>query len=103
MGGSVALALRALGWHVTGSDVDPARAARGLELGAFDAVGDDPDAEITFVCAPVLAVVDLARTALARGGIVTDIGSVKGPILAPSQASATLVPEPDGLPEFVIV
>lgn len=81
MGGSVALALRGLGWHVTGSDLDPGRAARGLELGAFDAVGDDPDAEITFVCAPVLAVADLAQAALERGGIVTDIGSVKGPIV----------------------
>ena len=53
IGGSIGLGLRARGWHVTGRDRDRERAARGLELGALDAVGDDPDAEITFVATPV--------------------------------------------------
>ena len=84
MGGSVALALRAQGWHVTGSDLDESRAQRGHELGAFDALGADDSAEITFVCTPVLSVADMAKAALAGNpqGIVTDIGSVKGPICA---------------------
>src|SRR3954452_12422862 len=82
IGGSIGLGLRARGWHVTGRDRDPERAARGLELGALDAVGDDPDAEITFVATPVGAVTDEARKALAAGGVVTDVGSVKGPIVA---------------------
>ncbi|HEX3393543.1 MAG TPA: hypothetical protein VHS52_03360, partial [Acidimicrobiales bacterium] len=49
IGGSIGLALRARGWHVTGSDIDPVRAARALARGVLDAVGDDPDAEVTFV------------------------------------------------------
>jgi prephenate dehydrogenase len=82
IGGSIGLALRARGWHVTGRDDDPARAARALELGALDAVGDDAAAELTFVATPVSAVVGEARAALAHGGLVTDVGSVKAPIVA---------------------
>lgn len=83
IGGSIGLALRQRGWHVTGDDRDPARAARALELGALDAVGTDPDAEITFLATPVRAVVDAARAALAdTAGIVSDVGSVKGSIVA---------------------
>ena len=38
------LALRHLGWHVTGSDADPASAQRALELGAIEEVWfDGPD------------------------------------------------------------
>ena len=81
IGGSIGLALRKQGWHVTGRDRDPERAARALELGALDAVGDDPDAEVTFVATPVGAVADEARKALAAGGVVSDVGSVKGPIV----------------------
>jgi prephenate dehydrogenase len=83
IGGSIGLALRQRGWHVTGTDHDPRRAARALALGALDAVGHDSDAEITFLATPVRAVVDAAREALATtSGIVTDVGSVKGSIVA---------------------
>jgi prephenate dehydrogenase len=82
IGGSIGLALRARGWHVTGRDADPARAARARELGALDEVGEDSQADVTFVATPVSAIVDEARQALARGGVVTDVGSVKGPIVA---------------------
>jgi len=81
IGGSIGLALRARGWHVTGTDRDEARAARALELGAIDAAGWDPDAEITFLATPVQAVAAAAREALAAGpGVVTDVGSVKASI-----------------------
>lgn len=82
IGGSIGLALRARGWHVTGRDADPGRAARALELGALDALGEDPGAEITFIATPVSAVVAEARRALAHGGVVTDVGGVKGPVVA---------------------
>jgi prephenate dehydrogenase len=82
IGGSVGLALRAAGWHVTGTDADPARAERALERGAIDAVGSDPDAEVTFVAVPVSAVPAAARAALDAGGVVTDVGSVKAPVVA---------------------
>jgi prephenate dehydrogenase len=82
IGGSIGLALRGLGWRVTGTDRDEARVARALELGTLDAVGIDPDASITFVATPVGAVVEAARSALATGpGIVTDVGSVKASIV----------------------
>lgn len=81
IGGSLGLALRREGWHVTGRDRDDARAAKALDLGALDAVGDDPSAELTFVATPVGAVSAEVSTALAGGGVVTDVGSVKGSIV----------------------
>ncbi len=81
MGGSVGLALRAQGWTVWGSDHCDDFVRRGIERGAFDVAGFEPTAEVTFVCTPVLTVVELAREALTHGGIVTDIGSVKSPIV----------------------
>jgi prephenate dehydrogenase len=82
VGGSVAAALRAAGWHVTGSDAGEETARRALELGLVDALGDDPDAELTVVAVPVGAVPELARAALERGGVVTDVGSVKASVVA---------------------
>jgi prephenate dehydrogenase len=82
IGGSIGLALRERGWFVTGTDRDEARAQRALELGALDAVGDDAAAEVTFVATPVGSVADASRAALARGAVVTDVGSVKGSIVA---------------------
>ncbi len=82
IGGSIGLALRRKGWHVTGQDHDDTTASRALELGALDVVGSDPNAEITFLATPVRAVAQVAREALAAGtGIVTDVGSVKGSIV----------------------
>jgi prephenate dehydrogenase len=82
IGGSVGRALRSAGWHVTGTDHDPDRVQRALELGAIDAAGTDPAAEITFVAVPVSAVPAAAQDALAHGGVVTDVGSVKAPVVA---------------------
>jgi prephenate dehydrogenase len=82
IGGSIGLALRQQGWHVTGRDRDEAMAARALERGALDAVGSDLDPDITFVATPVGAVVAEVAAALATGtGLVTDGGSVKTPML----------------------
>jgi len=82
IGGSIGMRLRAMGWHVTGRDRDPARADRALELGALDAVGDDAEATITFVATPVAAIATEARRALgAGGGLVTDVGGVKASVV----------------------
>jgi prephenate dehydrogenase len=82
VGGSIGMRLRREGWHVTGRDRDLARASRALALGALDAVGDDPEADVTFVATPVRAVAEEARAALAAGpGLVTDVGSVKASIV----------------------
>lgn len=82
IGGSVAAALREAGWHVTGTDEDAPRLARAVERGLLDATGVDPDAEVTFIATPVGTVPQLARQALERGGVVTDVGSVKAPLVA---------------------
>lgn len=82
IGGSIGLALRARGWHVSGVDTDAARATRAVEVGALDEVGDDPDATITFVATPAGAVVECARRALTSGSVVTDVAGTKEPIVA---------------------
>jgi prephenate dehydrogenase len=84
IGGSIGLALRRRGWHVSGLDRDQDRAERALTLGALDAVGPDPGAEVTFVATPAGAVVAEARRALAAvadDGVVTDVAGVKSPIV----------------------
>ncbi len=82
IGGSIGLRLREQGWHVTGRDADASSADRARELGALDAVGDDADAEITFVATPVGVVAAEVRRALSEThGLVTDVGSVKTPML----------------------
>jgi len=87
VGGSLGLALRARGWHVTGRDIDPERAAEALAGGAFDALGDDPDAGIVVVATPVAAVAGIARSVLgdpARPAdvVVSDVSGVKTPVVA---------------------
>jgi prephenate dehydrogenase len=82
VGGSIGLALRALGWHVTGCDRDDRAQARALELGALDAIGVADDVELTFIATPVGAIPGEVRAALERcRGLVTDVGSVKAPML----------------------
>ncbi len=81
IGGSVASALRAKGWHVTGSDRDPAQEMRALESGVISAVGTDSESEISFVATPVSEVATEATRLLAETiGVVTDTGSVKSGI-----------------------
>jgi len=73
IGGSIGMALRARGWHVTGHDVDPERAERARRAGALDAVGVDHEAHVTFVATPLEAVAE---------AVVTDVAGVKGPVVA---------------------
>jgi prephenate dehydrogenase len=81
IGGSIGLSLRAAGWWVTGSDVDELRARQAVRLGAVHELGQNRRADATFVATPPAAISDLAAEVLATGdGVVTDVGSVKGPI-----------------------
>jgi prephenate dehydrogenase len=84
IGASVALALRADGWTVSGVDTDPARAADALAAGVIDTVGLDPEADLVVVAVPVSSVAAAARTALdaCATATVTDVGSVKAPVAA---------------------
>lgn len=81
IGGSIGLALRARGWRVTGADRSDATVAEAVQRGVIDGPVGGP-VDLTFVATPVLAVEAAVREALARGsGIVTDVGSVKAPIV----------------------
>jgi prephenate dehydrogenase len=83
IGGSIGLALRGAGWRVSGTDADDDRPARAVEAGAIDAVGLDPEADLTVVATPVGSIPEAVRSALAATrGPVTDVGSVKGPLVA---------------------
>ncbi len=83
IGGSIGLALRERGWWVTGTDRDEAVAVEAMNRGVLDAVGPPVGADITFVATPVGSAATEARKALAGGeGLVTDVGSVKAPIVA---------------------
>lgn len=84
MGGSVGLALRAQGWHVSADDKSVSCVQRGIELGAFDEYVDlaarrEPlDVDLSVVAVPVLSVPAVVSEVLAKTtGLVTDLGSVK--------------------------
>jgi prephenate dehydrogenase len=92
IGGSIGLAARE---HVEDAEVvgfgrDRGRLGRARELGAIDRAADSvpaalDGADLCFACAPVGALPDLVRAALAAAGpdcVVTDVGSTKQGLLA---------------------
>jgi prephenate dehydrogenase len=82
IGASIGLALRNAGWFVTGRDTDGERLAAAIELGAVNAAGEDPEADVTFVATPVSSVAAEVRHALdSTSGLVTDVASVKSPLM----------------------
>ena len=87
IGGSVGLALRQRGWHVSGVDAEAGVAARAVTLGALSVEGDDPDASLVVVATPVhdagAVIADLlARTDRRPDAVLTDVGSVKSSLVA---------------------
>jgi len=84
IGSSVALALRAAGWAVTGSDLDVAIERAALETKVIDATQPrDPD--LVVVATPARAVVEVVNRLLGSldrsDVIVTDVAGVKGSIV----------------------
>lgn len=90
IGGSLARACRGgLAARVVGLDADPINLNRAIGLGLVDEVGDFPagvaGADLVVVAVPVGALAEVVRAAaphLAPGCIVTDVGSVKGDLVA---------------------
>jgi prephenate dehydrogenase len=87
IGGSVGAGLRQRGWHVSGVDAAPGVAARAVELGVLTTEGEDHDAELVVVATPVHEAAGIIRGILDSGrwspdAVITDVGSVKGPLVA---------------------
>jgi prephenate dehydrogenase len=87
IGGSVGMALRNRGWWVSGVDAADGVAARAVELGALSEEGIDHHADLVVVAAPVHATGEiiggiLASTNWDPGVVITDVGGVKGPLVA---------------------
>lgn len=83
IGGSVALVLRRLGWHVIGVDNDETRAQEALAAEVVDEMGEMRPCDLAVIATPVNSIAELAQAALDAGAaVVTDVGSVKEPIAA---------------------
>ena len=83
IGGSVGIALRKQGWHVSAVDSDGEAAHQAVRVGAADEVSYDDASELVVIAAPVGAIADLAKEALERTkAVVTDVGSTKADICA---------------------
>lgn len=83
IGGSVALALKDLGYTVGGTDHDAAAVDRAVADGVIAQAGLPANARFTVVATPVDTIPDGVKQALAETtGWVTDTGSVKGAIAA---------------------
>lgn len=81
VGGSVGLALRRQGWHVSVTDVDPDSQSRAVELGVADDTVFDVGADLTVIATPVSSISQAALDALEKtSGMVTDVGSTKAEI-----------------------
>ena len=78
IGGSVGLALRSAGWHVTGVDASADVAIRALEIGAIDAIGEPGPCDLAVIATPVNHLAQMAVELLDAGAaVVTDVGGVK--------------------------
>jgi prephenate dehydrogenase len=102
IGGSIGLALRRDGVAVCGFDHDPARAEAARELGAVARLAASvkeavAGADLTVVAVPVGHVAEVVVEALDAGAtLVTDVGSVKAPVVAAVEAA-----RPSLAPRFV--
>lgn len=78
LGTSVGLAARRAGLEVWLSDASTEHVRTASGLGAGAPAPADGVAELTVVAVPPRAIADVVAQALQRGGVVTDVGSVKG-------------------------
>jgi prephenate dehydrogenase len=89
IGGSLAFRLKNRGHYVTGFDVDADRAGTALHLGAIDAMEPSPTTavqgcDVVFIATPVGVIAETVEQIMPHvglGTIVSDVGSVKRPIM----------------------
>ena len=86
IGGSLALALGARGWRVSGSDADPNAVQRAIDQDIISCSQLGDDAELVIIAVPAGFVVDEALRVLASSPsprmLVTDVAGIKGSIVA---------------------
>ncbi|MDJ1178636.1 prephenate/arogenate dehydrogenase [Roseofilum sp. BLCC_M91] len=88
IGGSLGLTLRSLGWDVLGVSRNPQTCEAAVAQGVVDRASVElsqlKPAEIIFICTPMGLIVPIAQQLvpwLSPATIVTDVGSVKTPIV----------------------
>ena len=82
IGGSIASRLTAEGYTVSGIDPVVGRQQLAVERGVIASEGLVADAVVTFVAVPVSQLhTEVLRALKVTTGIVTDVGSVKGPLV----------------------
>lgn len=75
------MALRRAGWHVTGIEPDPERAAAAIAAGAVDCIGEPGPCDLAIAATPPATLAGVVQQLLDAGAaIVTDVGSVKAPV-----------------------
>ncbi len=83
IGGSVGMALRKAGWHVTGIEPDAERAEAAVAAGAVDVIGEAGTCDLAVAATPPASLAAVVQQLLDAGAaIVTDVGSVKAPVVA---------------------
>jgi prephenate dehydrogenase len=91
IGSSVALALRDAGWSVTGSDLSATRQHRALEIGVVDRHDGGEAADLVVVATPVGVIAEVVEEIFANSTndrlVVTDVGSVKAPVVSQVDAA----------------
>ena len=82
IGGSVGMALRKAGWHVIGIEPDVDRAEAAVSAGAVDLIGEPGPCDLAVAATPPASLAAVAQQLLDAGAaIVTDVGSVKAPVV----------------------
>lgn len=92
IGGSLGLDLRSLGHQVLGASRRQETCLRAIRRGAVDDASVDfalmARAEVVFVCTPIEAIAPTIlqlKTHLSPSAIITDVGSVKTPVVAATE------------------
>ena len=83
IGGSMGMALRKAGWHVTGLEPDAERAEAAVAAGAVDLIGEPGPCDLAVAATPPASLAAVVQQLLDAGAaVVTDVGSVKAPVAA---------------------
>jgi arogenate dehydrogenase (NADP+) len=102
IGGSLGLDFRALGHSVVGVSRNSSTCQSAMALGAVDEASTDvsilSQVDLVFLCTPlskIFSITEKILPFLPKTAIITDVGSVKAPIVSPLEALLTEVKAPN--------